>query len=52
MEKQSIDVIVQYLEQNKDKYEKDALISELKKGGYSDEDIEIGLDLVYKNLLR
>jgi len=48
MEKQSIDVIVQYLEQNKDKYEKDALISELKKGGYSDEDIEIGLDLVYK----
>jgi hypothetical protein len=48
MEKQTIDVVVQYLEQNKDKYEKDALISELKKGGYSDEDIEIGLDLVYK----
>jgi hypothetical protein len=48
MEKQTIDVLVQYLEQNKDKYEKDALISELKKGGYSDEDIEIGLDLVYK----
>lgn len=39
--------IVEYLRQNKDKYEKDDLVAELKRSGYKDEDIAEGIMNVY-----
>jgi hypothetical protein len=40
--------IIEYLKENKDKYERDDLIAELKKTGYSDEEIAEGIKTVYE----
>jgi len=40
--------IVEYLRENKDKHQKDDLVAELKKTGYSEVDIDAGVYAVYE----
>ncbi len=39
--------VVEYLEQNKEQYTKESLIAQLKKSGYSSEEIEASVNTVY-----
>ena len=41
--------VISYLRENKDKFPRETLIEELKKSGYSEVDINEGVEIVYEN---